>query len=1087
MHPPLLKRALAETRDVIKKGGGIALLMALGVAGHASAQQTGTVTGTVSDVATGQTLESALVRLNDNEAGILTNQAGRYLMVGVPAGTHQLNFLIVGYGEESLQVTVVAGETTVLNAELAAQAIRMQDLVVTGVARATPRVKLPFTVEKLDIADVPVPAVSAESFLVGKVPGVKVVRGSGQPGETGDILLRGATSIDQSQAPLVIVDGVISNTAFDDIATLDIESIEVVKGAAGASLYGSRAANGVIQIRTKRGTGFGGRDYNRIVTNNEYGQDRIYGDVSLSQNHPWALDGSGNLVDVRGQSIPDILDPEANNPALNGESVFTSFQDGQWPSSLPNYDQLDRIFSPGTFLTNSVATEGRNGATNYRASFERRRQVGILPDFNDGFGRKGFRVNVDHEVRDNLVVSLSSAYSQRDQQDMGDTPWYELTFMPPYVDLLARDTSTIGLPFCPANGCLYVHPDPFNEGTVDNPLYNLELYDYRDKRQSVTASANVRWTPFAWMDLEGVFGMDRNSLGETNRVPAGLQSINIGTEPGGLYKYQNHDQDINAEATLSVNKAFGDFATRTRVRYSQESSSYESFNASGEDFIASDIPRLNNLDQDSYSASSFLSDVVSENYFLISALDYQGKYIVDGVIRRDGSSLFGENERWATYGRGSVAWRLAQESWWPIDQINEFKLRYSIGTAGTRPRFHAQYETYSVTGGTITPVTLGNKELKPQTSTENEYGLDMVLFNRFNMGLTYANTISNDQLLSVPLPKAGGFSSQWQNAGTLESNTWEYFVETPIVNTENIGWTVRLNFDRTRQEITRLDRPAFRSSFFYYRDGEVFGAFYGAKWAATCADLPAGAPCDQFQVNDDGLMVWVGQGGSYTNGMSGGLWGTDSQGQTGGDVFDWGMPVRMFGECDTRRPGDMGCTDFLYMGNTTPDFNLSLSSNFRWKGLTWYVLLDGEFGADIYNRTRQWAYRDNRSGDQDQLGKDDSLKKPVAYYQRLYNTNAMNAWFVEDGSFVKVREMSVRYSLNPDWLDSAFRGRVTGVDVNLVGRNLFTFTNYRGYDPEVGIDDSGTANAGGSNVIGRVDSYGYPNFRTISANIEVIF
>ena len=1085
MHPPLPRRALGVGTSLTtgsRGGGGIALLLFFLVAtGQAAGQQAGTVTGMVSDVATGQTLESALVRLNDNEAGVLTNQSGRYLMVGVPAGTHQLNFLIVGYAEQTLEVTVVAGETTVLNAELAAQAIQMQDLVVTGVARATPRVKLPFTVEKLDIADVPVPAVSAESFLVGKVPGVKVVRGSGQPGQTGDILLRGATAISGGQGPLVIVDGIITDDSFDDIAALDIESMEVVKGAAGASLYGSRAANGVIQIRTKRGTGFGGRDYSRIVTNNELGSERMYGRVPLSQNHPWKLDAGGNLVDVRGESIPDITDPDANNPALNGDDVFTSFQDGRWPSSLPNYDQLGRIFSPGTLLTNSVATEGRNGATNYRASFEHRVDRGILPDFNDGFGRKGFRINVDHDVRDNLAVSLSTSYSQRTQQDMGDTPWYEITFMPPYVDLLRRDPSTIGLPFCPSNGCLYVHPDPFNEGTVDNPLYNLELYDFRDRRQTVAAAATVRWTPFAWMDLEGVFGMDRKALAQTDIVPEGLQTITTGTSTGSYFRYQNHDQDVNAEATLSFNKAFGDFATRTRVRYSQENSSYDRFDTYGEDFLASDIPRLNNLDPETFSSGSYISEVVSENYFLISALDYQGKYILDGVVRRDGSSLFGENQRWHTFARGSAAWRLAQEAWWPFDQINEFKLRYSVGTAGTRPRFEAQYETYSVGGGSITPVTLGNKELKPQKTVEVEYGMDMVLFDRFNMGLTYATTSSEDQIIQVPLPKAGGFGSQWQNAGTLQSSTWEYFLETSLINTEDVTWTARLNFDRTLEEITRLDRPAFRSGFFYFRDDEIFGSFFGAAWARTCAHLPAGAPCDQFELNDDGLLVWVGSGASYTDGIGNGLWGTESSGQTGEDVFQWGMPIRRFDECESRRQGGLGCSDFLYMGNTRPDFSVSFSNNFRWKDLTLYVLLDGEFGTEIYNRTRQWAYRDNRSGDQDQLGKADGLKKPVAYYQRLYNTNALNEWFVEDGTFIKVREASVRYSVRPDWIDSLFAGRVTAVELNLIGRNLFTFTDYAGYDPEVGNGN------GGSDVVGRIDSYSYPNFRTISANVEIIF
>ena len=1068
----------------IERGRGFLLIPAVALAclfaiQPLAGQQTGTITGVVSDVATGQLLESALVRLDDAEGGVLTNAAGRYNVLNVPAGTHTLTFSILGYDELTRQVDVAAGGTVELNAQMTSGALELQSLVVTGMARATPKVKVPFVIEKLDVANIPVPAISAESFLTGKAPGVKVVRGGGQPGSSGDIMLRGATSISGGQAPLVIVDGIITTNSFDDLATLDIESIEVVKGAAGASLYGSRAANGVIQIRTKRGTGFGGRDYSRLLMLSEMGQDQLQGSIQLSQNHPWLTDASGNLVDVNGNVIPDITDPDLENPALNGGSVFTSFQDGEWPSNLELYDHVDRVYSGGTYMRNYGAVEGRNGDTNYRTSFEWQTQGGVLPQYNDGFDRRGFRINLDHKVRPNLNVSLTTAYTQSEQEDLGSSPFYDLTFMGPYVDLLRRDPSTIGQRHCPANGCLFVNPDPLSN--QDNPLYHFELIDNRDWQHDVKAAASAIWTPFSWMDVEGLFGLDRNSFRETNYSPPGRITAEGTVVTGSLSKSQSHRQAVNAELTASVNKAFGDIATRTRLRYLQRSSHREAFNASGSDFIAAGIPRLNNLDPDSYGAGSSISDVREEGYFLISALEYRDKYILDGLARRDGSSLFGADQRWHNYYRGALAWRLSREDWWPLASLfDEFKLRGSIGTAGRRPGFAAQYETYSVSGGTITPISLGNKALKPQRSTETELGVDMVVMNRASMSLTYANTVSKDQILTVPLPKAGGFSSQIQNAGTLESNTWEYHIESPILDTEDMSWNIRLNLDRTRSNITELGRPAFRSGFFYYRDSEVFGAFYGAKWVTSCDQLPSGSACNQFQMNDDGLLVWTG-GAEYTGGIANSLWGTDSQGQTGDDIFQWGMPIRAWGECETQRQGDQGCKDFLYLGNTTPEFNFSFRSSFRWKDLSIYALFDGDKGAKIYNRTRQWAYRENRSGDQDQAGKEDGLKKPVAYYQRLYNTNAMNSWFVEKGDFMKLRELSVRYSLNPEWLDAIFRGRVSGADINLIGRNLLTFTDYTGYDPEVANGN------GGSDVIGRIDSYQYPNFRTMTASLQLIF
>ncbi len=1073
-----------------------AVLACLFAARPAASQEAGTIMGVVSDVASGQLLETASVKLDDAAESVLTNEDGRYVMIGVPAGSHTLTVEIIGYETVTVEVEVVAGETLERNIDMTRGAIEVQELVVTGVARATPKVKVPFTIEKLDIAAVPVPALSAESFLVGKVPGVKVVRGTGQPGSTGSIMLRGATSISGSQAPLIVVDGVITGNSFDDLATLDIESMEVIKGAAGASLYGSRAANGVIQIRTKRGSGFAGQDYSRIIARNEVGGDQMPGAIQLSHYHPWKTDPTtGELVNTDGEIIPtnlfanpDSFNANPGNPALEGEDPFTTFQDNLWPTDLPLYDHIDRLYTTGGYMTNYFATEGRDGGTNYRASVERSDQGGVLSQWDDGFQRRGFRINLDHKVRDYLSVHVSASYNHLDQEDLGGNPFYNLTFMAPYADLLRRDPSTKDQAHCPEGGCLYVNPDPLSN--ADNPLYLVEILDNRDKQENALASANILWAPLGWFDLEGNFGFDKNAFRETNLSPARPATGSGGPESlGGLTKTQSHRTRINAEVTASVNKAFGDLTTRTRARYLQQGSHYESVAVWGSDFVAQDVPTIGNLDPESIRGSSSTTDVRAEGYYLISALDYLGKYIADGVVRRDGSSLFGEDDRWHTYYRTAFAYRLSQEPWWPFASINEFKLHWARGTAGRRPGFSAQYETYSVGSGRITPVSLGNKDLKPQQSTENEFGLSMVLFNRVETGLTYALTSSTNQIITVPLPKPGGFQSQVQNAGTLDNSTMEFHVEAPLISTREIGWNVRLNLDRTRQSIDSMGRAPFRSGFFYYRDGEVFGAFYGTRFVTTCAELPAGLPCDQFQVNDDGILVWTGQA-DYTQGIQGGefLWGEtsegellDNEGNLATDVFGWGMPIKAWGECESRRQGGEGCKEFLYMGNTTPDVSMSLVSTFRWKGFSFYTLLDGEFGGSIYNQTRQWAYRDNRSGDQDQYEKPEGLKKPVGYYALLYNTNQMSSWFVESGNFVKLRELSVRYAFDPGWVDALFGGRVTDMEINLIGRNLYTFTNYSGYDPEV------ANNNGGSNVIGRIDNYQYPNFRTISASLQLIF
>lgn len=1040
--------------------------LTLAFAAPVDAQQTGIITGVVMDATSQQTLESAQIFLPSLLTGALTNARGRYIMLNVPVGTHEISVELIGYSPATQTVTVVAGQTVQVDFRINSTALRLQELVVTGVAGSTPRVKLPFTVEKLDVSDMPVPSPSVDGMITGKVSGAKVTKGSGQPGEDASIMLRGPTTITGSQSPLIIVDGVITDNTLADIGSLDVESIEIVKGAAAASLYGSRASNGVVQIRTKRGENLN-IDESRVIVRSEYGIQNLEGTVPRSTHHWFETDASGNILDVEGNVVQNLL----THKEVTGNNVSeTLWHDKAFPSNIPTYNQLDQFFSPGNYYSQYAAVEGRTGMTNYRASLTYQDEEGVLPDWNDGFQLKGFRLNVDHQVRDAFNVSMSTYYAQSDQEDIGGSPFYALAHQNPFVDLLRRDPNTIGSPWCPEEGCLVNVPDPFNQ--EENPLYSMEILDRQDARSRFLGSVAMTWSPKVWFELEGNFSLDRSDRTDTNLTPKGYeteQSISLGS----VQKQQSTSNDINGSLTASLNKAFGDLTTRTRLRYLMEDQHYEYFDVTGTETQAYGVPVLDNTA--TYDGSSSIQDVRSEGYFFISALDYQGKYMGDVLVRRDGSSLFGPDERWQTYYRASGAWRLAQEEWWPFDNINELKLRYSIGTAGGRPRFASQYETYSVSSAGIFPRTLGNKKLKPELATEQEVAIEGVLFNKISAGVTYAWNDVEDQLIQQPLLSPVGFSSQWVNGGALKSNTYEAFLETSLIETADMGWVSRVSFDRTRQEISRLDIAPYRTGYFYVREGEVLGTFYGSRWATECSELGAGADCSQYQVNDDGYLVWTG-GADWSGGRANTNWFTS--GEENGVSRDWGMPIKAI--------DDEG-SNFLRMGNTTPRFNLRWSNSFRWKNLSVYALLDGEFGADVYNQTRHYSFRDEVGGEQDQYGKPEELKKPIPYYQLLYNVNANSSHFVEDGTFVKLREASIRYQFDREAVQGWFGGvlGLDGLSINVMGRNLLTFTDYLGYDPESGTSSQGSG--GGSVVIGRVDDFGYPNFRTISVSIETIF
>lgn len=1069
-----------------------AALVATFSAAPMAAQQTGTVTGLVTDATSGRPLESAQVHIPALGLGVLTNPQGRYLLTQVPSGTHELRVELIGYTSVTQQVTVSAGQAASSDFQMNSTALRLQELVVTGVAGSTPRIKLPFTVERVDFTDMPVPAPSADGLIAGKVPGAKVVRGSGQPGSDGSIMLRGPTTITGSQTPLVIVDGVISDGSLADVSSLDIESIELVKGAAAASLYGSRAQNGVVQITTKRGSGLS-IDQSRITVRNEYGTNGLEGRTPLSQQHAYAVDGSGNILghypgedpnttpahplDIRswydsrtpGTTCAPEADPTGNyctsgEPLLMGGTTGKSFQSNNYPSSYTLYDQIDALFNPGSYYSGYVAVEGRTGSTNYRASFTHQAEAGVV-EINDGFKLNGFRVNLDHQVLDNLNASISTYYARSRQDDLGGNPFYNLAFQAPFADLRQRAAGTANQGPCGPEGCYIFRPDPKSQ--EENPLYRLEVIDNQDTNQRFQGSVNVTWAPLTWFELEGTFSLEQRSAFQANYAPAGLLSDQSGVGSGSISRTQNHSNDMNGSFTASINRSFGDLTTRTKLRYSFEDGHNENFTASGSDFIVAGVPVIDNTQQDRRNASSSISDILAEGYFFITSFDYQGKYVGDVLVRRDGSSLFGPDERWQTYYRASAAWRMAQEDWWSIDAINEFKLRYSLGTAGGRPRFANQYETFTVGNGSIRPNALGNRFLKPELSTEQEVGLEMVLYNKISTGVTYAFSTIEDQLLNIPLPGFVGFASQWQNAGTLESTTFEAYVETAFIDTPDMTWTSRMNFDRTTQEITSLGRSAYQSGNQYIREGEGLGTFYGSRWASVCGELAndAQASCgSEFQVNDEGLLVWVGAGNSYQDGISKDLWGTS--GSVNGVTYRWGRPIKTLSDEDG---------DFQRMGSTTPDFNLSWGNTVRMGNLSVYALLDGEFGKDVYNQTRAYAYRDSRSGDQDQGSKPQNLWKNLDYYQDLYNVNQASSYFVEDGTFVKLREAAITYRFATETVDRVFGGTIGGLSLNLIGRNLLTITDYQGYDPEAG------------SILGGTDNFGYPNFRTFSASLEILF
>jgi len=329
-----------------------------------------------------------------------------------------------------------------------------------------------------------------------------------------------------------------------------------------------------------------------------------------------------------------------------------------------------------------------------------------------------------------------------------------------------------------------------------------------------------------------------------------------------------------------------------------------------------------------------------------------------------------------------------------------------------------------------------------------------------------------DQLILIPLAGFYGYTSQWQNAGTVEGNTIEGTFEAQMVRNKNVSWRMGIVADRSRNKITEFNRSCFQTNEIGYRcAGVSLGAMYGFSFIKDVSQLPASAQANaaEFQRNDEGLLVWTGAGNSYTEGETKKLWGTT--GVVGGTTYNWGMPITLRDET--------GAPAVVHIGEGTPDFHFGVSNNVSWKNFSFYGLVDVQHGGQVFNQTMQRMFQYGRSAEVDQAGKPQELKKPVDYYVALYSAADPTDYFVQPGGYVKLRELSVRYKVAPKFLGLINRTGVQGLTLGLVGRNLFTWTNYKGYDPEVSDSDFPSTI--------KLDSFGYPRYRTITGTVQIEF
>lgn len=988
----------------------------------AFAQQT--VTGTVTDE-TGAPLPGATIFIEGTSTSATTDFDGNYSILTSEGETLTFNF--VGYETQQNLVT-----SSTMNVVLSS--LQLEEVVVTGVAGPTDRRKLTVTVNKVTAEDLDLaPPSSAGSALQGKVAGVQVTN-FGQPGAGATIQLRGATNLFGGQSPLLIVDGVIVGGGIADLNTDDIDSFEIVKGAAASALYGSTAGNGVIVVTTKRGSS---KDGPSVTIKTDFGQSELSQRIDLNQSHVYDLATDWESFKGKFTAYDGVVYPTGYNgtgPVTSGARIESADGYHDNPYGV-YYDNQDIFFQKGFNSRFYTSISNANENTNVFFSFDRTEQEGIFLE-TGGYERYGVRLNADYNINDWLKFSASNNFVRTNNETPGGTldgVLFDLVLTPPDANVLANNPD--GQPY-------YYLPNAW-ETINTNPLYDLYINKELSNRYRYLGNFNLNVKLTDDVSLDANYGIETTSYINDDYIPISsynvLASADIGfgkTNGGSYSKESSTFTSKKAQFTLNYFKEFNDVNITAQLSYLLEDQHYEYFYGFGnQKQIYPGVRSLDNFNQENVYISSSHSDERATDVFAIVGVDIKDRYIFEGLFRNDQSSLFGSETRSNDYYRISGAYRISED--FDIQGIQEFKINAAYGTAGQRPGFSWQYDAIGLSNGSLsTNRVKASENLKPSTTTELEFGMNLDFLDRFKLEAVLSNAETEDQFMYVDIfsPANAGANKQWQNVGTVEFKTLELSLESELINNNDFNWDLGVRFTTTDNEIKSLNVDPILvgyGDYFRIEEGLAFGTMWGEDFLTSLSDmekqLPAGETIDDYEINNEGFVVPAGSQGTSD-------------------------------EKAVARKNEDGSTWIGEIGDQNADFTMGISSTFSYKNFGLYMLWDIKQGGDVYNQLGQWLTRDSRSGIMDQAGKADSAKKHYNYYQGLYNTNKPTSFWIEDGSYTKLRELSLYYNFDDSQLANFANGFFDSLRVGITGTNLLTLTDYKGWDPEVQLYDSGTQN-----------------------------
>ncbi|HZO18085.1 MAG TPA: SusC/RagA family TonB-linked outer membrane protein [Gemmatimonadaceae bacterium] len=1004
---------------------------------------TGTISGRVVDSTTQQPLAGATVRVEGTQRGTITADNGGFTIGGVPAGTHQVRATRIGYAPLVQTVTVAAGATASVDFSLPPRAAVLSEVVTTGYGTQR-REAISGSVSTVD-AEAANKGVIANvnQMLAGRVAGVTTVTSNGEPGGGVQIRIRGGTSISASNDPLYVVDGVplqndeispdapgiasinpqLSRNPLNSINPGDIESITILKDASATAIYGSRGANGVILITTKRAPGGVGQ--------------LIY------ETYVGAATAAKRLDLASGPQYRQFVQQQVTAGDLPATAL----------TNLGNADTdwEDAILRRGVATNHNLSFAGGSPTTQYRASLNFFKQDGIV--ISNGLERYQGRLNALHDAlggRLRLGLNLMAARVNNDFAPIENTGGFlgglftnMVIYNPTYP--IRRASGQYYETWCPpsATEC---NATPTAQD-LKNPVAFAELYEDESPENRLLGNFSGTITLLDNLTAQTTVGVDYTDATRRTFAP---RSSPAGAQYNGYARQADRSlQNVNFQQLVTYSPRFGDHSLEVVGGYEFTKTDNRGFDAQMQGFIT-DVFGVNNLGAGTQASSpvptSYRVESELASFFSRANYGFADRYFLTGVVRYDGSSRLAEGHQWQLFPGVSASWRVSEEAFMQDAPLSLSTLAVRLGWGKQGNQAVAPYQTkllLRADPGAVYPIgnvlttglraaQVGNPDLKWETAEQINVGIDYGFMNdRFTGVIDLYQKTTEDLLLEVDVPQPAVVNTRLENIGSIRNRGIEVTFNTPILSGDELNLGLELVASAERNEVTSLGGRAFINT------GWVSGQGQSNQYSQR---IMVGEPIGTFFAPEF-LRVENGQ-----------------------QIFRCRTASESCVDGETIDPAD---ADRIVAGSANPDFSLGLSNNLTYGKFEASWLWRGEFGGKVFNNTAL-VYRTKSNAKQGRnflestLGDPDDISEPAKFSTR----------WIEDRTFMRLQNLTIAYNFV---LPSRFGGG-RGTRVYLSGDNLLLIADYSGYDPEVFVE-TGLASRG-------IDYLTYPRARTITAGVR---